>query len=811
MSIGRRTFLKLAGTTVVGATLLPNVSIPLPSPQPEAPAAAEEPAVEDVATWVPSVCLQCDGGCGIMVRVIDGRAIKIEGNPSYPVNRGKLCPKGQAALQVLYDPDRIKWPMQRVGERGQGQWRRIAWPEALNLVASRLNALRGRGAPQSLMVWSGRTRGQMGTLLSRFTEAFGSPNYLENRFSGADAALKAHYLATGINELPAYDLSNTSYLLSFGVSFAEAWRPTVSVLRAFGHMRRGTPGRRSKIVQIDPRFSPSAAKADEWIPIQPGTDALLALSIAHVIIKEKLYDDAFLKDSVFGFQDWRGPDGQKHMGYTALVLDEYAPSAVAERTGVSADDITRLAREFATHRPALAVAERGVSGHTNGLFSHLAIQSLNALVGSVGATGGVIAQEHPPLAALQPLKLDEAARKGLGNIRVDRAGTSRFPLADGTSQGLADGILRQDPYLVDTLLLYYTNPLFSQPGLTQFHQAFQKIPFIVSFSPFMDESSQYADLILPDCTFLERLQDDEPPPHLGSPVLGLRQPVVTPLYDTANTGDVLILLARMMGGAVGAAFPWRNFEEMLRQRLAGLPATSTSPAGTDWERLRQQGGWWDPGAAKTEGGYPFTTPSKKFELYAQLMQRGLQTVADAGGQNPASNPGDRLDNMLSHVGIGAYVGIAAQGDKAFLPHYESAHFAGDEKEYPLYLNTYKSMALAEGRGGNEPWLLEVFGPALGEKWTSWIEINPETARRLGIADKDQVWMESAFGRIPARARLFAGARPDTVNMPFGFGHRAYGRWAKDRGANPNWILASDGDPLAGLVGWSATRVKVYRA
>ncbi|MDP2948828.1 MAG: molybdopterin dinucleotide binding domain-containing protein, partial [Chloroflexota bacterium] len=158
--------------------------------------------------------------------------------------------------------------------------------------------------------------------------------------------------------------------------------------------------------------------------------------------------------------------------------------------------------------------------------------------------------------------------------------------------------------------------------------------------------------------------------------------------------------------------------------------------------------------------------------------------------------------------------LEARGEKVFLPHYEPPRYAGDEKEYPLLLNTYKLMTHAEGRGANAPWLQETHGVHLrhdGTRWNSWVELNPDTARRLGIEAGDEVWVESVLGRIRTRARLNPGNRPDVVAMPFEQGHTAYGRWAKDREVNPNRILVNEADRLGGLAAFFSTRVKVYKA
>jgi len=778
--------------------------------------------IEFVEKWVPSVCLQCPGGCGIIVRVINGKAVKIEGNPLYPSNRGKTCPKGQAGLQILYDPDRIQGPMRRIGERGSGRWQPIAWQEAIQLVASKIRELRNRGEPHTIIFMSGRNRGQMGDFIGRFCDAIGTPNNVGHSSICSDGSALAHWAMQGFKAYAGYDWDNCHYLLCFGGSFIEAWRPTARLLRAYGHMRRGREGLRAKIVQVDTRLSVTAAKADEWIPINPGTDAALALGIAHVMIKEGLYDQRFIAERTFGFDDFTDTHGERHIGFKTLVLRDYAPQKVSSITGVPVENIVRIAREFAATRPAIAAGERGVSMQSNGIYSRMAIHALNALAGSIDTPGGVLVQINPPFADwpdMEPdlkdpgkkhLKVDEIAGKGLKMPRVDRAGTVTYPLAGKVYQDIPDRILNGDPYPINMLFTYYTNPMFSTPDVGRWQKAIERLPFLVSFSPFMDETASHADLILPDHTYLERWHDDVIYPSMGYPVWGLRQPVVKPLYNTRNTGDVLIQIAQTIGGRVAELFPWKSFQEALKFRARGIFETKSGSivAGTFeewWQEFTRRGVWTNPPYPFGQWERVLDTPSKKFEFYSQNIQHKLGHIAEKEAEQHHTTPQAEMEKMLSGLGL------RARGDEVFLPHFEPPRFVGDEKEYPFYLNTFKTMTHAEGRGANVPHLQEVFEVQCHERWSARVQINPQAAKQLGIEEGDEVWLESPVGRIKVQARLHPGALPNVVNMPFELGHQAYGRWAEDRGANPNWIIAKEYDRLGGLAAWFSTRVKIYKA
>ncbi len=753
--------------------------------------------------WSAGICLQCPSGCGFRIRSVNHWPVKLEGIQDYPINKGRLCPKGQSGLQVLYDPDRIRHPLKRKGKRGEGNWEKISWEEGLRLVIGRLKTLRREGKPQNLMVWGGRVRGHMGELIARFMEAYGSPNHLVNSARGSEGILKGHLFTMGIRDFLAIHWEEANYVLSFGASLLEASRPSLRNLWGYGFLRRGRPGIRGKIVQVEPRFSVTASKADQWIPIQPGTDGALALGMAHWIIKEKKYDHQFIDRHTFGFEDWKDRDGKTHMGFSTLVLKEYSPKQVSSLTGISEEIIIQIAKEFSSHVPSIAISGRGVGMQTNGTYSQMAIDSLNALVGSIDAPGGLQLQRRPPFQKWPALQKDEIARKGSSKPRIDGAGTVPFPFAEEVPYALPEKIEKGDPYPIDTLLVYYANPLFSLPENGKLGQALDRIPFIVSFSPFMDETTMVSDLVLPDGTFFERWQDDHVEPGLGFPMFGLRSPALNKsLHDVRNTGDVLIEIAKGIGGSVARSFRWKDFQEALKDAIHGVFASKGGSIRAEnfdqfWDSLIERGGWWDPRYPFGEWKRNFETPSGRFEFYSLAMEHGMKEISERSQKN--------LGLLLRELKI------EARGDKAFLPHFENPRWVGEEKEYPLHLINYKLMAMAEGRGANQPYLQEIIGPHLYEKWDSWVEINPETAKSLGIQDGDPIWVESPAGKLKSKARLFSGTHPKCIHIPYGQGHKAYGRWAKGRGINPNDILAREYDYLGGFVSHFSTRVKVYKA
>lgn len=690
--------------------------------------------------WHASVCVLCPGGCGVLVRTVGGDAKKLEGNPAHPVNRGRLCARGQAGVQVLYHPDRVRTPLRRTGTRGRGEFTAISWEEALAELAEKLGGLGAAGQAHTVLGWTRPLRGSLAVLFEHFFRAYRSPNLFSYQPFSDEVLLEANRRTTGHRAFVGVDLENANYLLSFSAAFLEAGRSPVRMARGFGHFRQGRPGMRGRFVQVEPRLSLTAANADEWVYVPPGTEAHLVLAFAHVILREELQDRDFIARHTRGFE-----------AFQRWVLSEFSPEQVSEPTGVPTRRIERLAREFARQRPALALAGDAATAHTHGLFAALAVNALNALVGAYGNSGGLFFDPAPPFTPLAAV----------------RPASRRPPLAPHPAD-LPEAILHGEPYSVEALLLYGANPAYELPGRTT-RQALEKIPFIASFSSFLDDTTAYADLVLPDSSFLERWSDDVPAPGSGVATATLGPPVVAPLDHTRASGDVLLELARRLGGRVAKSLPWQNFESFLQTRWRGLQQARRGSIRADsfgefWSRAVEAGGWWDD----KHPAFAFATASGKFEF--------PRAAGGAGARESAQ-----------------------------------ASFAGEPAEFPFHLHVFAHLALGDGASAHLPWLQELTEPMSGTVWTSWVELNPKTAIELGIRDGELVWVESPQGKLRLRAKLLPGAAPTVVSIPAGQGHEFSGRYARQRGANVFSIVVPQRQAAMRTLAWAATRVKVYRA
>lgn len=827
MKYTRRQFLEIAGATAAGVGLSAAIQARVLS------------AVDNQAEWhdrveerIPSICQLCPGGCGLNVRVVGGMPVKIDGNPLHPINRGGLCPRGIAGLQSLYDPDRLVGPLRRDGR--SSPWQEISWDEALQAVAGPLNQLRKNGTPEALAILGGEYRGLMGQLWTRFAKAYGTPNYIRLRKAEPEVPDAVAALMHGETHPISFDLRETSFVLSFGCNWLEGWNSPVHQMQAYGHMRRGRRNQRAEIVHVEPRLSHSAAKADLWVPIKPGTEGVFALGLAHLILREQIYDEAFIANNTFGFQDWESADGKKHDGFKRLVLDEYPPMRVSAITGVSPGTIVTVARRLATARSAVVLGDNRSSLEGHDLFTRMAIHSLNALVGSIGIQGGVLpGRDDPPLTAWPEPVLDATARRGLDQRRLDGAGVAERFLDSDVPRGLPDAVLRAETSPIQVLILHRANPLYGRHDKQQFREALAKIPLVVSLSGVPDEVSEYADIILPEHHFLESWQDDLVNHLPGFTLFSVGRPAVAPLYNTRHAGDLVLQLAEALGGSVAQSFTWDSYEDLLTSSTRGLfesrrgyvVSTPTdelfrrvlsrqgyrAPEFDDfavfWKALTKNGAWWEPTPVTENARRRFSTPSGKFEFYPQILEARLREAASAVAGTGGSVEEERR-KILTALGIT----WAEQEDDLFFPRVLLA----DDKEtrdegFPFLLQTYELLTLGDGTSANLPWLQENLSAHIDESWGSWIEIHPKAAEEIGVRDGDMVRVESSVGRLEVRARLYEGTRPDVVSMAVGQGHTAGGRWAQGRGVDPSDLTVSSTDPGEGLGMRAKTRVRINLA
>jgi len=538
-SIDRRRFLKVLGVTGAGAATVSACGIgPEPTEKLIPYLVQPEDQIPGKATYYATTCRECAAGCGVVARVREGRAVKLEGNPESPINRGRLCSRGQAALQGLYNPDRVPHPMVR---NANGTFEAIDWDGAIQRLRAKVAEARGKG----IVFVSGAEVSSFGDLVDEWLKLVGGRRLSYEAF-GFDALRAGNRLAFGTATLPTYDLANAKYILSFGADFLDTWLSPVEFQNGFTQAHAFEGGRSAsmaKFVYVAPRLSLTGMSADEWIAARPGTEGTLALAMAQVIVSRHLA---------------RQPaDASRLVG----LLSGYAPSAVAEAIGIDQDTIVRLAREFASSGGGLAVAGGMATQYENGAAIVAAVNILNYVAGSVGS---------------------------LVKFGADSAVGSAGTFADLVALK-AD----MDAGRVALLLVHGANPAHSFPGA--FQQALGKVGYKVSFSSYMDETTAACDLILPDHHPLEQWGDSRP----RAGVTAFQQPVVQPVFETRQTGDVILQLAGRTG----------TFKDYVQGKWRTLQPRGRTPAA---------GGDQFVFDAMTKGGVYGESPTRAVRLAADL-------------------------------------------------------------------------------------------------------------------------------------------------------------------------------------------------
>jgi anaerobic selenocysteine-containing dehydrogenase len=714
--ISRRDFLKLATAGAATTAVLTGCGPASRYVQREPYMKMPEYTYNGLSTYYATTCRECAAGCGLIVRTMQGRAIKVEGNPEHPVNRGKTCSRGQVTLQGLYNPNRVRGPLKH--KRGEALYNEsfqdvepnMSWDDAIQVVADSFKN------PSEVAFLMGVTSDHLFDVMSDLATSSGAS--APTRFSAASlfethtTLSKAAEDLFGQAGLPFFDIGNADLVLSFGANFLETWLSPVAYNREYAKMRRGNPKRRGYFIQFEPRMSQTAAKADEWIPLLPGTEGLVALAIGTLVAKAK-------------------------GGSTSRAFASVDPNAVASESGVELETLEHIAQLIVEAQSPLAVPGGATLGQSNGLSTAEAVMAFNALVDNFGKPGGVF---------LSPLSPNEDAYHRPANM-----------------QEVADFVDKMKSGGIKTLFVHGVNPVFELPKSLGFSEALANVGTVISFATFPDETAVASDYIFPDRHGLESWGYQRVATGTTQSVLSGLQPVVsgvyekdTPklLYDARGTADVLIAAAKLVGDQVAQALPFNDEVEYIQSKLTTLigqaDGSFVAPEINSFSAsFQQHGGWWRNTA----------------ELIAPAGTNAL-------GKSLNVNAAD----------------FAGEGEFFFLP--------------------FISPTLGEA-GANKPWLQELADPTTTVMWNTWVEINPKTAEELGIEDDDVVRIVSEAGEVEASVYRYPAIRPDTVAMPFGQGHTAYGIYAQGRGSNPADVLGLRFNE-AGDLAFAGMKVKVEK-
>ncbi len=721
-TLSRRDFLKV-GAAGAGALALGQM---LPAPVAKAAKASGLLNEADSGT-ISTMCEMCVWRCGARAKIVEGRVVKLDGNPEHPHSRGNLCPRGQSGLMNTYDPDRVLTPLVRAGKRGEGLFRKASWDEALDIVASNMLKIKEKYGPESMVFSTTHclTQPQFENLLY----AFGSPNYGTQRSLCFNAMITAFQLTYGIEE-PSRNYDDVEFILMVGRNMMEAI--STSETSELSHaIDRG-----AKLVYLDPRYTKTASKATEWIPIRPGTDSAFLLAMINVIVSNELADCEFVKQYVIGC------DGIQ------AAMRRYTPEWAEKITGVPAETIERIAREYAAaEHNALAHPGWRTSNFINSFQTERAIATLNALSGNVLRPGGCLSAElltegaglgappQPPYPRISALRLDGTPWK-----------YPLVPLKLGVFQELRDAILTGEPYQAHGWFISRQNPILALPDRAKTLEAFGKMDFIATVDTLMNDTAWFSDVILPESSYLERYD-----PLL--PVDGkafLRQPVIEPQGEAKSALWIYKQLGERLG--LGDYFQYTDEEDYVRQQL--------KPLGVSLEEVKAKGYAELP--EEEDGEIKFNTPSGKIEIYSETLKNAGFSPWPTWEEPPV--PGENEFYLLT--------GKVAQHTQFATQNNQLLHKYSDE-------------------------------PRL------WM--NARTAAQNGLADGDWVEVSSEIGKANIRLLATEAIRPDCVYLTPGYGHLSKGlKTAFGVGASDSALHVTYTDPISGGQALSQTFVTVKK-
>lgn len=726
------------------------------------------------AKKIPGMCQLCSTICGIIGYVKEGRLLKVEGNPNDPNSRGKLCARGHASLNHLYHPERLLFPLKRVGERGEGKWKRISWDEALTEIAEKLKTIRDAGEHQEFAFHQGRQRSK--DAIKRFLDAFGTKTQLSHRSlcSGNRRAANLTYLWESDWDLN--DVENSKYILNFGSNAFEAHQGHVPFANRIqnGRFKNG-----AKMVTFDVRLSNTAGNSDEWFSPFPGTDGAIALAMCHWILEQQKQDNDFINT-------WTNVSVDQLKNH----LKENTPEWAEKVSGIPSADIKRIAIEFANAAPAATtMCNRGSSAHLNGFYNDRAINLLNAVVGSVGKKGGwcwspwggldpIVKTPEMPASAKTWSVLEDPPEYPLANV------WRRMRVGEIIYLYLLQGRAKLQAYMtynLDSPLTWpeesLTKEVLTNEELINFH---------VCINCFYNETAHYADIVLPWTTFMERWDLDARASYNLRPYVGIRTPMVEPLGEARDIRDFFPELARKIGGGMEEAYQYGSTEDYMQHWAQKVPENpETGKSGLD--RLLDEGAWENQATApfyepynteltaedlvgsetddsglitkdgigigiqigeKTVRG--FKTPSRKFEIHSLFVnqvsknQDCSKLIANSGVTKTKNRPKEHQGHDVDVDSMPIWLQID-----------EHEKIADNE----LIMTSFKWNVHNHGRTMNLKWLAEIVhsNPA-------WL--NPLTAERFGLSDGDWIELTSYHSEMLEKAspNLTHGVRDESGRL-----------------------------------------------
>ncbi len=816
------------GQALAGAAKIPSV---------EASGRDFSPSTKKERQAIPTACWQCVTRDAMIGHVEDGRLKKLEGHPKSIRTLGKLCAKGQAGVNQVYFPDRILHPMKRVGKRGEHKWQQISWDEALDIIASKLKPLRDAGTPEKFMYQYGRHKASQAATMYDFMAAYGTKT-IGNHTSVCEAGKWTGQEMSWGGMYDNWDYDNTDFVVIFGSNQFETHTNHIPTSQ---RLIRAKIDRNVPIYTFDVRLSNTAAMSTEWVPVKVGKDGLIMLAMANVIMNENLY-----KRDHFKFMrvtaDYHASVDDKVAAVKAN-LAKYTPEFAEQESGVPAAKIREIARGYAKAKSACLVTYRGTVMHYHGADQERAAMLLSAITNNLDRAGGRVmgvgaGWSHPKS---KPAKV----HKGL-HIKDGFPGEQAYPthhVSHKVFEMIEDGHHgRPDVYWWSCY-----NPAFINGDNNRTRRIMQDeklMPFLITSTIVYDESSQYADIILPDVTYLERWDWEDMVSANQIAEFYIRQPLVKPLGEARCQGDVWPELAKR----IGFELAWKDKKDFVRQSCEMTPGVKEA-GGFDY--MVKNGVWHDPNAKPNYGFYEQTVDvsgdgvikDETTGVYWNWKKSGAKSEAEAKANGYLKTPGAKGAYVAQDIGGTAYRGYGPSSliKSGYLELYSDLMTAKNLPAFPTYtpipehqkmaaddliLTTYKIAVHTHSRTAHCKWLAEIKHDNPG-----WM--NPKTAAERGLKDGDKIRVYNGLGEVNTTVHVTEGIIPGIIAISHHLGRKHSGvfgsgksspvaggadadpdakhKWWDKHGAHPNAVIPNWVDPISGTQRWMDTVVKVAKA
>ncbi len=754
------------------------------------------------ATEVATLCEMCVNKCAAVARVEDGVVTKLNPNPMFPKSKNMLCPRGNAGIQALYDPDRLKSPMIRIGKKGEGKFKKVTWEEAYNAILNGTDKFPGmakildeeKDNRSSFLFCAGE--GMAEHTFKTFYSAFGSSNWLNHASICLQTVSSAYGVTLGA--YPQADLDNAEYIIMAGANRAEAI-VTPDTMDAF----KRTKGRGAKLICVDPRFTNTAAKSDKWLAINPGTDLAFVLALTYVVLNEELYNKKYVEENFNGFEEYK----------SHVLSSKYTPEWAEKITAIKAKDIYSVAREFMAHAPkAVYYPGRRSTFASNDFQLRRAMAIFQGLGGGLDTKGGLIFGKKLKLGkhkGLEPLYAQAEARaiKKIENQEAGKAEYEDCAIVTGSGSWLGwrnRYIEDKMPYKVRGMFIYKHNPMMNMPNRAKTAKMLEKMELVVAIDTMPSDTVMYADVVLPECTYLERT--DPVKTFAGvEPSIAQRNKVIEPMFETKPVMAIMKGLTEKISKPLFEIS--KKYDEDVQDEIKDSSEAEvyegfdlTKPFEHSQEEVNEHmvKSVYGEEAVKAlkEHGVFYPNMDKYYKAISvnehQYYPEKAKSYNVNGGKPKTANK--KVECNLAN--------LAKKGIDPMPTWKDEYNFKVEEGKFRMLTGRHAQFTQS-GTANNS-----VLRDLIMENY-AWI--NKRVAKEKGIRFGDKVEISSRIGKVVIKAYPTEKIAPNTVFFVHGFGEESEAlTWAYKNGGNDNAIIEDIIEPVYGAASMHETNVEIRK-